>query len=450
MRKAPVWVVAVAFISIFSTQISFASATPGTKCSKLGATATTGGKKYTCVKSGKKLVWNKGVALPKPTPKPTPTAIGVPVGAIGGTPTPTPTPTIDPLQVQLELEKLDFKNMMVFRIADNTLERKADNGSYFKNDSRSVANFDPIRSAAYKAIISHKSATSHPKILIDYQISNSFPEQLLAYSKKLIEESANYWNFAINAPTSFTVKLITEKDRESVLKDPLMFSGMGPALDRLAAWDPNNQVIFFTGGGGYLYHQSEGSYKGVLMLATSSSAYPERMIFEWPATAAHELTHVIQGYFFKDRLSALTPDQYQAVSPDNFREGTANLYGYALSLGNLGWYSDALDKNLLNCLNEVGAWAHFQNESDIVDLLNATELRTPEPAHTMSYPTGALLYEWVIYKYGFDKTLELFAGQESSSDFAANIKNVLGISKTELYKEAAPYLLATISRVLNK
>ncbi len=101
MRKAPIWVVAVVFISIFSTQISFASVSPGTKCSKLGATATTGGKKYTCVKSGKKLVWNKGVALAKPTPKVTPTAIGDPEGAIGGTPTPTPTPTIDFAQLKL-------------------------------------------------------------------------------------------------------------------------------------------------------------------------------------------------------------------------------------------------------------------------------------------------------------------------------------------------------------
>jgi M6 family metalloprotease-like protein len=56
------------------------------------------GKKYTCIKSGKKLVWNKGVAIPKPTatPTPTPTAIGDPEGAIGATPKPTPTPTPTP------------------------------------------------------------------------------------------------------------------------------------------------------------------------------------------------------------------------------------------------------------------------------------------------------------------------------------------------------------------
>ena len=37
----------------------------GAKCSKAGATATSAGKKYTCIKSGKNLVWNKGVTVKK-------------------------------------------------------------------------------------------------------------------------------------------------------------------------------------------------------------------------------------------------------------------------------------------------------------------------------------------------------------------------------------------------
>jgi M6 family metalloprotease-like protein len=36
---------------------------PGTKCTKAGATVVVSGKQFTCVKSGKRLVWNKGVAV---------------------------------------------------------------------------------------------------------------------------------------------------------------------------------------------------------------------------------------------------------------------------------------------------------------------------------------------------------------------------------------------------
>ena len=39
----------------------------GSKCSKLNSTSTVSGKKFTCIKSGAKLVWNKGVIVKKST-----------------------------------------------------------------------------------------------------------------------------------------------------------------------------------------------------------------------------------------------------------------------------------------------------------------------------------------------------------------------------------------------
>ena len=35
----------------------------GASCSKAGSTSTVSGKKYTCIKSGSKLIWNKGVTI---------------------------------------------------------------------------------------------------------------------------------------------------------------------------------------------------------------------------------------------------------------------------------------------------------------------------------------------------------------------------------------------------
>ena len=65
------------------------TAKAGAKCNKVKATSVVKGKKYTCIKSGKKLIWNKGVAVKpvaKPSTKPSPVAtpIGDPIGAIGG------------------------------------------------------------------------------------------------------------------------------------------------------------------------------------------------------------------------------------------------------------------------------------------------------------------------------------------------------------------------------
>jgi hypothetical protein len=69
---------------------------PGSACKKAGQTITAGGKKFTCVKSGKKLVWNKGVLVPGPKPSPAPTPTPTPEPTPEPVPTSVPTPTKTP------------------------------------------------------------------------------------------------------------------------------------------------------------------------------------------------------------------------------------------------------------------------------------------------------------------------------------------------------------------
>lgn len=70
----------------FGIPLATAASGPTLKPTKLGQIIVWRGKKYTAIKSGKKLVWNKGVALPAPSKSPTPSA----------TPTPTASPTPTP------------------------------------------------------------------------------------------------------------------------------------------------------------------------------------------------------------------------------------------------------------------------------------------------------------------------------------------------------------------
>lgn len=80
---------------IITTPVS-AAVRAGSTCTKAGVTATSAGKKYTCIKSGSKLVWNKGVAIQKITPPPIPTASPTPIPSPTFAPSPTPTPTASP------------------------------------------------------------------------------------------------------------------------------------------------------------------------------------------------------------------------------------------------------------------------------------------------------------------------------------------------------------------
>ena len=113
----------------------------GTSCMKLNSTKTVSNIKYFCVKSGKKLVWNKGVAVQattvKPSATPTPTASSTQI--VTPTKAPTPTPTPSPI---------------------------------------TVASVDPLRIAAFESAKTHKCGNSHPNIVYTLESGPNFPQDL--------------------------------------------------------------------------------------------------------------------------------------------------------------------------------------------------------------------------------------------------------------------------------
>jgi M6 family metalloprotease-like protein len=72
MSRTRILVALLVTLSLVSAP-SFAAVKAGAKCTKAGSTATASGKKFTCIKSGKNLVWNKGVAIKAAAPKPSST-----------------------------------------------------------------------------------------------------------------------------------------------------------------------------------------------------------------------------------------------------------------------------------------------------------------------------------------------------------------------------------------
>ena len=92
---------------VLSLNLSTATAAvkPSTACKKLGQVSTSAGIKYTCIKSGKKFVWNKGVKVAvksNPTLSPTEPASSSP--SAGATPVSIcPTPL---LQTPVDLSKV--------------------------------------------------------------------------------------------------------------------------------------------------------------------------------------------------------------------------------------------------------------------------------------------------------------------------------------------------------
>lgn len=81
MKKVLTLVIATAFFGAALAVPASAAVKADAACSKAGLVNTSAGKKFTCIKSGKKLVWNKGVAEAKPAviASPTPSVTPEPV-----------------------------------------------------------------------------------------------------------------------------------------------------------------------------------------------------------------------------------------------------------------------------------------------------------------------------------------------------------------------------------
>ena len=85
---APIIMLTLFSLIIPQQSVAASQAKAGAKCKKANSTQTVGGKKFTCIKSGSKLVWNRGsnVARPvvpipspiQPSPEPSPQAPSAP------------------------------------------------------------------------------------------------------------------------------------------------------------------------------------------------------------------------------------------------------------------------------------------------------------------------------------------------------------------------------------
>ena len=114
-----------------------ATAKAGASCPKAKATQTVGTKKFTCIKSGKKLVWDKGVTVPKAaTPKPTATT--------------APTPPTPPVVVVKKAQEIDFPALKDAYVIDRNAALPkilSTGGLVVSYEATGACTYDPLNNA---------------------------------------------------------------------------------------------------------------------------------------------------------------------------------------------------------------------------------------------------------------------------------------------------------------
>ncbi len=427
-----------------------ASPKAGSSCPKVGNKEVSKGKTFTCVKAGKKLVWNKGVVVkaapkpsPTPTPSPSPTISSVPTPE----PTPIPSPTISasPTATPIITDQVSPKGVIVYGIKETQLMRQSALGTFFTSDSRDISSFDPIRRTAYNAVNTRALNMDHPKVELEYVTRPSFPKFLIPYVQNELKYAAAFWNDVFDSKIKVKIYLVTEKDRDFV--DSVRWLKLN-LPDKLTRFDLRAERVFISGGAGFWDVDGTGK-EGRIYLATASYLDTNYATNEWPQVPRHEFVHIVQDYMFRklNRSRDLTEREFNNIFPQHFREGSANTISYLSAMSNIGWASDGIDGRLSQIAKYTKNWRVIKTEADVIEAMKATEYNVPEGAFEMGYPLGAIMYEWFIATYGMDGFIKLLKELSSAPSFDDAIRNAVGINKDTFYTKAAPYVLSVFQRV---
>jgi len=390
--------IAIAVLLTLAGPVEAATPKAGAKCTKAGATATASGKKFTCIKSGTKLVWNKGVAITKPLPVATPTPTPTPVPE----PTPIPTPTPIPV-VKYPDAPTSFDDL--------------------------IANYEGISYAAWSksnaAIMASKDVALPFKTLTGVNTTLSFKNPASAFD--LVSRLYSGYKSA----SDITVLTFSYDDRDWAQEQM-------KTLQPKSTW----QWITFTAcatrptcDGGGVFSDDKGS--GLIVLTTG----PARGGQGPGALEAHEFTHAIQqNQLRRASIWPLTTDW----------PPTWYIEGQALFAENASIYHQSFDAYLRNrrassqdLINRPAINSAWIQEFFVV---NQTQAWFNNYESWRQYDLGARLVEVLTAIKGPASTMEIWKLMGTGQTFNQAFETVYGTS----FDKALPVISKAIALQLGR
>nr|QOV08874.1 hypothetical protein HULAb132A11_00029 [Candidatus Nanopelagicales bacterium] len=405
-------VLAFALIISLIAAPSFAAAKAGAKCTKAGATSTVAGKKYTCVKSGTKLVWNKGVAIKKPAPvaTPTPTPTPTPEPTTTPIPTPTPTPTATPTPTPTPTPVITYPDAPT-SFDDLVTNYKGISYSAWSKSSAAVK-------ASSDVALPFKPLTGPNTTLRFKEPASAFDLVARLYS-------------GYKSSSDLTVMTFSFADRDW-------------AKQQMKQLQPNSTYEWITDvacatlttcDGGGVFTDDKAS--GLLVLATG-----EQRGGQSPGTLeAHEYTHVIQ----QNQLRRASAWPLTSAWP-----ATWYIEGQALFAENASIFHQSFD---LYTKNRQASAGELFRDSAITSawiqeffVVNQTTAWFNKYPRWRQYDLGAMLIETLTALKGPGSTMEIWKLMSTGQSFNQAFENIYGTS----FDKALPIISKAIALQLGR
>ena len=408
MRLKSPAVLAVVLILQFgiSPQIVTAAVKAGAACTKLKSTTTVSGYKYTCIKSGKKLVWSKGVKVvvtPTPiasptqtpsataTPTPTPSATATPTPTPSATATPTPTPSATATLVPASIKsftELPARVSDIKFLAWTAIQKAIDTSSV--QDS-------PIEIKVDANTTKFSNKTSEAVLLVQRVFHGSkLPTKAWMIYYTATDQTSNTW-----AASEFS-KLMGVTSTSNSLSPRANLSN--EAVVPLSL--PNDD---FTKSGGTEAHEYLHAVQFAQFVGSNKSPYvAPRWLFEGG------------GQFIQDFT----------MYGSNYQEWVLKTSGSQLKTYDLKFFEDFLTYNFPIINGPDGdPWFY-----------------TSAWPNQRVYDVGALVYQVLIAVNGPTPVMSLFKDMSVTGNFDISFKNVYGIS----WSDAKPLVAKAIFGIVNR
>jgi hypothetical protein len=445
MRNKSRLFLAATLIAFLASTLPASQAAPtaraGAICSKKGATQIVESKKFTCSLLGKKLLWDKGVSVPKKAPAPAPS------------PSSTSVPAESAPQSAIDTKWYPWS----FRYnSAGTLERKGGPVVNWSSDARRAGqSIDPIREKAFEEIQKYsKSAASKPGV-VNFAFGPNVDSGVETTYRKYFNSSIKFFEARIPAGTVLNVIVTTEKDDEFTKTTLAKFFGnQNQANDFFNRYEPEIRQFSSLGkqwsGGGSVSGYGPG--KPLLYFGYVCSCFNSEDILM--PNVSHEITHYFQfattPNVRKQNFVGNYPDWVEGriYIPNSIMEGSANTLGAAILVQHVGWYSDMMDWNL-GRYKSNGKIKTIASADEAVSLMKATKSWNLEPLGLgdLNYSLGQIIWEFYIATYGMESYLNLFDNIEKYGDIETAIMKTENISESDFYQKAAPYVMKAFNAV---